>query len=52
MNRSCAPSEQLFSSAGDIYNEKRNHLVLERDESLMFVKRNFPYQDFHLKLSN
>ena len=35
-------SERLFSTAGDIYDEKRNRLAPERAEALMFVKKNFP----------
>jgi len=34
-------SECLFSTAGDIYDEKRNHLAPERAEALIFVKKNF-----------
>ena len=36
------PSERLFSTAGDIYDEKRNHLAPERVISmLLFIKKNF-----------
>ena len=34
------PSERLFSSAGDIYDEKRNRLDPERAETLLFIKNN------------
>jgi len=34
-------SECLFSTAGDIYDEKRNRLAPEQAEVLMFVKKNF-----------
>ena len=34
------PSETLFSTAGDIYDEKRNRLAPERAEMLMFIKKN------------
>ena len=32
-------SERLFSTAGDIYDEKRNRLALERAEMLLFIKK-------------
>ena len=32
-------SERLFSTAGDIYNEKRNRLAPERAEMLLFIKK-------------
>ena len=32
-------SEHLFSTAGDIYDEKRNRLAPEQVEALMFVKK-------------
>lgn len=35
------PSERLFSTAGDIYDEKRNRLTPERAETLLFIKSNF-----------
>ena len=35
------PSERLFSSAGDIYDEKRNRLAPERAEMLLFIKTNY-----------
>ena len=35
------PSERLFSRAGDIYDEKRNHLAPERAEMLLLIKNNF-----------
>ena len=35
------PSERLFSTAGDIYDEKRNRLAPERAETLLFIKNNF-----------
>ena len=35
------PSERLFSTAGDIYDEKRNRLSPEHAEVLMFIKSNF-----------
>ena len=35
------PSETLFSTAGDIYDEKRNRLAPERAKMLMFIKKNF-----------
>ena len=38
-------SERLFSTAGDIYHEKRNRLAPERAESLIFVKKNFSLID-------
>ena len=34
-------SERLFSTAGDIYDEKRNRLTPERAEMLLFIKKNF-----------
>ena len=34
-------SERLFSTAGDIYDEKRNRLAPESAETLLFVKSNF-----------
>ena len=34
-------SERLFSTAGDIYDEKQNHLAPERAETLLFIKSNF-----------
>ena len=34
------PSERLFSTAGDIYDEKRNKLDPERAETLLFIKNN------------
>ena len=34
-------SECLFSTAGDIYDEKRNCLAPERAEALLLVKKNF-----------
>ena len=37
-----APSERLSSSAGDIYDEKRNRLVPDRAEMLLLIKNNFP----------
>ena len=37
-----APSERVFSSAGDIYDEKRNRLAPDRAEMLLFIKNNFP----------
>ncbi|XP_003389647.1 PREDICTED: zinc finger BED domain-containing protein 4-like [Amphimedon queenslandica] len=33
-------SERLFSTAGDIYDEKRNRLDPERAETLLFIKNN------------
>uniref|UniRef100_A0A1X7TD13 HAT C-terminal dimerisation domain-containing protein n=1 Tax=Amphimedon queenslandica TaxID=400682 RepID=A0A1X7TD13_AMPQE len=35
------PSERLFSSAGDIYTQKRNRLSPDKAEQLLFVKGNF-----------
>ena len=35
------PSERLFSTAGDIYDQKRNRLDPERAEVLLFIKNNF-----------
>ena len=35
------PSEHLFYTAGDIYDEKRNRLDSEQDETLLFIKNNF-----------
>ena len=32
-------SERLFSTAGDIYDEKRNRLAPERAEMLLFIKK-------------
>ena len=37
------PSERLLSSAGDIYDEKRNRLAPERAEILLFIKTNFRF---------
>ena len=34
------PSERLFSSAGLVYTDRRNHLLPERAEMLLFVKHN------------
>ena len=34
------PSERLFSTAGDIYDQKRNRLDPERAEVLLFIKNN------------
>ena len=34
-------SERVFSTAGDIYDEKRNRLAPERAEMLLFIKKNF-----------
>ena len=34
-------SERLFSTAGDIYDEKINRLAPERAEMLLFIKKNF-----------
>ncbi|GBP80225.1 Zinc finger BED domain-containing protein 1 [Eumeta japonica] len=43
----CAPastvySERLFSEAGNVYEEKRNRLLPERAESLVFPHHNLP----------
>jgi len=34
-------SERLFSTAGDIYDEKTNRLAPEWAEAVLFVKKNF-----------
>ena len=34
-------SERLFSTAGDIYDEKRNWSAPERAEMLLFIMKNF-----------
>lgn len=47
---SCPPSsvssEQLFSGAGNIYDEKRSRLHGEKAEKLSFLKKNLPLLDF------
>lgn len=47
---SCPPSsvtsEQLFSVAGNIYDEKRNRLKGEKAEKLLFLKKNLPLLKF------
>ena len=35
------PSEKLFSSAGDIYDERRSRITPEHAESLLFIKSNY-----------
>ena len=35
------PSEQLFSTAGDLYDEKRNRLLPHLSEELLFIQNNF-----------
>ena len=35
------PSERLFSSAGDIYDEMRSRISPEHAESLLFIKSNY-----------
>ena len=35
------PSERLFSSAGDIYDEKRSRILPEHAEHLLFIKSNY-----------
>ena len=35
------PSEQLFSAAGDLYDEKRNRLLPHLSEELLFIQNNF-----------
>ena len=35
------PSERLFSSAGEIYDERRNRLTPKNAETLLFIKNNF-----------
>lgn len=47
----CAPastvySERLFSEAGNVYEEKRNRLLPERAESLVFLHHNLPLLNF------
>ena len=41
------PSERLFFTAGDIYHGKRNRLVPERAEMLLFIKNNLPVLTIH-----
>jgi len=36
-----AASEHLFTTAGDIYDEKRNRLAPERAEAVLFIKKSF-----------
>lgn len=36
------PSEQLFSGAGNIYDEKRTRLLADKAEKLLFLKYNLP----------
>ena len=43
---SSAPSEQLFSGAGLIYDEKRKRLQGEKAEKLLFLKSNLPLIKF------
>jgi hypothetical protein len=40
------PSERLFSSAGLIYTDRRNRLLPEKAEQLLFVKHNLPLIHF------
>ena len=47
----CAPpgsvaSEQLFSTAGDIADGKRNRMLSEKVEMLLFLKKNLDLLDF------
>ena len=35
------PSERVFCGASDLYDEKQNHLNLEKAEVLLFIKNNF-----------
>lgn len=35
------PSEQLFSTAGDLYDEKRNRILPHLSEELLFIQNNF-----------
>lgn len=43
---SSVTSEQLFSDAGNIYDEKTNHLQGEKAEKLLFLKKNLPLLKF------
>ncbi|XP_064078440.1 zinc finger BED domain-containing protein 4-like [Macrobrachium nipponense] len=44
---SSVPSEQLFSSAGLIYDEKRTRLLADKAEKLLFLKSNLPLLKFN-----
>ena len=44
---SSIPSEQLFSSAGLIYDEKRTSLLADKAEKLLFLKSNLPLLKFN-----
>ena len=44
---SSVPSEQLFSSAGLIYDEKRTSLLADKAEKLLFLKSNLPLLKFN-----
>ena len=35
------PSERLFSSAGSIYSDRRNRILAEQAENLLFIKSNY-----------
>ena len=37
---SSVPSEQQFDTAGDIVSDKRNRLIAEKVEMLLFLKKN------------
>ena len=37
------PSERLFSTAGDLHDEKRNRLSPQHAEKLLFTKTNFHF---------
>jgi hypothetical protein len=45
---SSAASENLFSGAGLIYDEKRTKLTPERAEKLLFLKFNLPVIKFYI----
>jgi len=39
-------SERLLSTAGDLYDEKRNRLSPQHAEELLFIKTNFIFKTF------